>query len=367
MKPTRLILIPALASQPAPYLVLAGDGGVLERGTLTLDAVERPEPMRTVAVVPGADVTVRWLELPAGGTAQLKAAALWSLRDELAATPDRLAAALGPVPTAGEPRLVAVVGRALLEAWTDYLDALGVRADVLIPDVLTVAAPEGEATVAAVAFGDSIALRGHRFAAAVQADLVDLVAAGRRVEPVEDARDVERALIAAARAPLVNLLDEGRRERGGKVGWKRAAALAAALVVSPLLLTIAGAARDDVAARRIGAETLAAIEKADPALARDADPVGALRRRAASAPPPGGTGAATAALFAAVEAVEGAELDLLSVGPEDGMKATVAHPDYGDMETLSQRMGQAGLSVVETATLDDAGRVVSDITVGAAR
>jgi general secretion pathway protein L len=85
MKPTRLILIPALGSEPAPCLVIDG-GGVRERGLLDLHPVERPEPMHTVAIVPGPEVTIRWLDLPAGGQSQQRAAALWMLREELAET-----------------------------------------------------------------------------------------------------------------------------------------------------------------------------------------------------------------------------------------------------------------------------------------
>ena len=69
MKPIRLILIPSLGSEPAPCLVIA-DGVVRERGLLNLHPDERPEPMRTIAVAPGADVTIRWLDLAAGGAAQ---------------------------------------------------------------------------------------------------------------------------------------------------------------------------------------------------------------------------------------------------------------------------------------------------------
>ena len=80
MKPTRLILIPSLGGDPAPFVVIH-DGRVRDRGVLALHAVDRPEPMRTVAVAPGADVTIRWLDLPAGGVAQQRAAALWMLKD----------------------------------------------------------------------------------------------------------------------------------------------------------------------------------------------------------------------------------------------------------------------------------------------
>ncbi|TPW04617.1 MAG: hypothetical protein FD125_1067 [bacterium] len=59
MKPTRLILIPALGSEPAPFLVIE-DGVVRDRGLLELHPDTPPEPMRTVAIVPGSEVTIRW-------------------------------------------------------------------------------------------------------------------------------------------------------------------------------------------------------------------------------------------------------------------------------------------------------------------
>lgn len=367
MKPTRLILIPAMAGEPAPYLVIGAGGYVLERGVLAMDAVERPEPMRTVAVAPGADVLVRWLDLPPGSAAQQRAAALWTLKDDLATSTDRLSVALGPVPAAGEPRLVAVVGLSLLEAWSDYLDGLGVRADVLIPDVLTLSEPVDD-TLTAVAFGASIALRGRRFAASVQPDLVDLVAHGRVVEPVDDAASVERALVKAALSPPLDLTPSRVREQASaRRGWGRAAALAGVALVSPLFLMIAEAGRDDMAAARAEDQAIAEIARVDPELARTPDPVAALRGRVRAAPPPGGVMAATAALFTAVEGVQDAELDMLVVDPEEGMKASVTHPDYGDVKVIDGAMRASGLTVIETGTQDDAGRVVSDITIGAAR
>jgi general secretion pathway protein L len=367
MKPTRLILIPALAGDPAPYLIIGAGGYVLERGQLAVDAVERPEPMRTVAVAPGADVLVRWLDLPPGSAAQQRTAALWTLKDGLAAAPDRLSVALGPVPAAGEPRLVAVVGLSLLDAWGDYLAGLGVRADVLVPDVLTLTEPQDD-SLTAVAFGTSIALRGRRFAASVQSDLVDLVAHGRTVEPVDDPASVERALVQAALNPTIDLTPARVRETAeSRRGWSRAAMLAAVAVVSPLVLMIAVAGRDEMAAARADDQARAEIVRVDPELARTPDPVAALRGRVRAAPPPGGVMAATAALFTAVESVPDAELDMLVVDPEDGMKASVTHPDYGDVKLIDSAMRASGLMVTETGTQDDAGRVVSDITIGAAR
>ena len=367
MKPTRLILIPALAGEPAPYLVIGAGGYVLERGVLALDAVERPEPMRTVAVAPGADVLVRWLDLPPGSAAQQRAAVLWALKGDLAAAPDRLSIALGPVPVAGEPRLVAVVGLSLLEAWTDYLAGLGVRADALVPDVLTLTEPVDE-SLTAVAFGPSVALRGRRFAVSVQPDLVALIARDRVVEPVDDPASVERALVQAALHPALDLTPSRAREQSaGRRGWGRAAVLAGVALLSPLMLMVAGAGRDEMAASRADDQARAEIARVDPELSRTPDPMAALRGRVRAAPPPGGVMVATAALFTAVEGVPEAELDMLVVDPANGMKASVTHPDYGDIRRIDSAMRGAGLTVTETGTQDDAGRVVSDITIGAAR
>ena len=367
MKPVRLILIPPTGSQPAPFLIIGADGFVLDRGELSLDEGVPPEPMRTVAVTPGGDVQIRWLDLPPGSPVQGRAAAAWMLRDQVATTPDRLVTVLGPSTSAGGPRLVAVVGRSLMEAWVDYLAALGVRADVLVPDVLTLAEPETDDVLSAVSFGEGMALRGHHFAATVQPDLVELIAAGRRIVPVQDPAAVEHALVRAALAPAINLLETGEREARAAGRWRRTAVLAALVVLSPLVLIMAGAVRDSVAARNARTGALAAIAAAAPDLARETDPVEALRRRVVTAPPPGGITAAAAALFAAVEAVEGAELDILIADPEDGMKATVSHPVHGDLAVIRRSMAEAGMAVTETGTLEDGGRIVSDITIGAGR
>lgn len=365
MKPTRLILIPGLGSEPAPYLVIV-DGMVRERGLLELHPVERPEPMRTVAIVPGAEVTVRWLDLPVGGLAQQRAAALWMLKDSLAVPPERLATALGPIPTAGRPRLIALVGLSLLQTWVDYMEALGVRADAIVPDVLTVPEPDRDDRLNAVVFGQATALRGRGFAASVQPDLVELVAGSRPVEPIMDAAEVERALIEAALEPPVNLMTAPDRATARR-GWALASALAGLLVVSPLVLIAAAAARDDVSARADAERARAEIARVAPDLAARPDPVEAMRQRVRAAPPPGGVVGATAALFAAVEGVEGAELDLLIVDPASGMKASVTHADYQDTQAIARAMRANGLEVTETAAINDRGRIVSDITIGSAR
>lgn len=365
MSRTRLVLVPMVASRPAPTLIVDAAGHVLERGLLTLESPATGPAMRTVAVVPGSDVLVRWLDLPGGTAAQQRTAALWMLKDDLAATPDRVRLALGAA-VAGEPRLAAVVAEPLLLAWMDWLSGMGLKADVLVPDSLTVPEPFEDDVLTAVGFGPALALRGRRFAAGIEPDLAEAVAGGRRIEPVDDMRRVEQMLIAAALNPPVNLLQGAPRAQSpGR--WRRVAVLAAVALVLPLVSTLALAARDDLAANDMRKRAEASARAAFPDMPATADPIAEARRRLATAAPPGGTAAAAAALFAAVERVEGAELDSLSADPAGGVRATVSYASYQDLEAMKAVVAAAGFSLTDTSTLDDAGRVVSDVVIGAAQ
>lgn len=364
MSRTRLVLIPTVASRSAPWLVIDATGHVLERGLLTLESPIDGQTMKTVAVVPGSDVLVRWLELPKGTAAQQRTAALWALKDDLAATPDRVRLVLGPA-VAGEPRLTAVVSEALLHAWIDWLATMGLKADALVPDTLTVPEPFDDDVLSAVGFGPAVALRGRRFAAGIEPDLAEAIAGGRRIEPVEDMRRVEQMLIAAALNPPLNLLEGAPRASEGLGRWRIAAMLAAVALALPLLSTLALAARDEIAAGRATDRAETAAKAAFPDMPSSADPVSEAKRRIATATPPGGAASAAAALFAAVESVEGAELDSFSADPEGGVRATVTHRSYQDMEALKARVAAAGLTLIDTSTLEDNGRIVSDVIVGA--
>jgi general secretion pathway protein L len=361
MSRIRLILIPPSAVLSASCLTLDAQGNVLTRGVVELGG-PAPEPMRTVAVVPGADVLIRWLDLPSGSPAQVAAAALHLLRDELAAPAERLSAAPGSA--TGGRGLVAVVNRSLLQAWGDYLSSLGLKADVMIPDSLILPEPAEEGALSAAVFGADLALRGRELALSVQPDLAEAVAVGRALERIDRADEIERLLAAAALNPPINLLaGAGRRFEADRRGWKRAAMLAAALIVSPLILTLAAAGHDEWRARDAEQRAEAAARRAFPDIAPTADAAAEATRRLTTAPPPGGPAAAAAALFAAVESVEGAELDSLTAD-QDGVRATVTYAAYQDLDALQQAMAAKGMSMTDESTVDDQGKVVSEVRVG---
>lgn len=365
MSRIRLILIPPSAALPASCLTLDAQGNVLTRGLIELGGAA-PEPMRTVAVVPGADVLIRWLDLPSGNAVQLGAVALHRLRDELAAPVERLTAAPGPTPAPGGLRATAVVGRALLQAWVDYLATLGLRPDVIVPDSLVLPAPVDDARLNAAVFGADMALRGGDLAISVQPDLAPAVAGGRAIDLFERREDLERFLAAAALNPPINLLaGAGRRVEADRRGWRRALAMAALLVISPLVLTLAAAGREEWGAHDAGRRADVAARRAFPDIASDADAPAEAARRLSAAPPPGGTTAAAAALFAAVEGVEGAELDSLTADA-DGVRATVTYAAYQDLDALQQAMAARGMSLTDESTVDDQGKIVSEVLVGGA-
>ena len=62
--------------------------------------------------------------------------------------------------------------------------------------------------------------------------------------------------------------------------------------------------------------------------------------------------------------MEGAELDGLSADPEQGLRATVSYPAFQDLDALRAAVEAAGLSLSDTSTVEDGGRVVSEIIVG---
>lgn len=366
MSRTRILLL-AEDGRPSPWLIVDAAGHVLQRGQLAPGERLEGEPVGVVLIVPGSDVLVRWLDLPRKAEAQVAAAALWTLKDALAVEPDRMTVALGPQPVEGEARLVAAAARPLVEAWTAWVENAGGKVDVILPDSLATPEParDDDGRLTAVRFGERTALRGIGFAFSGEAELAELVAEGRVIEPIADPEAVERALIAAALRPPVNLAGRRRPPPASPGRWRRAAVLATAAALSPLILIVAQAGRDEIQARRLDAQARASARAALPDLSSTADPAAEIARRLSEAPPPGGTAAAAARLFAALERVDGAELDSLTL---DGgvLRATVTYANASDIDALLQAGASQGLALTAQSTVEDNGRMVSDMVVGGA-
>lgn len=355
MKPTRLILIPERASDPAPYRLFDSTGALLERGDITLETA-RPRPdVRDVALVPGSDVLVRWVEHAQGNAAQRRAAALWMLRDELAAPADRLVTALGPVQEDGQ--LVAVAAASLVEAWGDYFEALHLDPVAVVPNSLVLPRPdEPQVLLTAVAAG-GVAIRGRALAAVVQPDLVETVTPGLAYTPADDL--FEATLSGLALNPPLDLRGQAKHAGEPLKRWSLAAGLAAALVLSPMIvdLTQALAFQSRTAEARREVRSAAALVWSDVGQASDTE----LSRRMGVARAPGDLAAGAAALSAAIERVPGAELDAFGAEPGEGLNAVVTYPAFQDLDQLKSELAKAGFIADDLSTVEDEGRIVSDL------
>lgn len=366
MSHARILFIPPHATLPAPFLLVDREGRVVGRGELDPHQAEPAPSMRTIAVAPGADVMTRWLDLPPGNAAQVRAAARWALRDQAAGDADGLDVAVGGA-TADGPRLAAAVSAKLLQAWLRWMETFDIRPDAVAPDSLCLPAPPEAGMLTAARVGADVVLRGPAFAATVQPDLAEAVAAGRTLDWLEG-EALDAALAAGALSAPVDLLQaHDRRERGQAARGRRlAAGLAAALLVSPLVLLASEGLRDRAAADRAEAGARSGAVRLYPELATADDPASHALGRLEAEPPPGGTARALAAVFAAVEGVPGAELDDATLAGE-GLRVTVAHPTFNDLDAVRADLAGAGLAVVEEASAEEGGRMVSTLTIGGAR
>ena len=367
MSHARILFIPTNATLPARFLLVDREGRVVGRGELDPHQADTPPTIRTIAVAPGADIMTRWLDLPPGNMAQARAAARWALRDQAAGEIEALDVALGAAPADGGPRMTAAVSAKLLQAWLRWMETFDIRPEAVVPDNLCLPAPLAPDALTAAQTGADVALRGSAFGVTVQPDLVEAIAAGRSLEWLEgEALDAALAMGALA-APVDLLQAHDRRERVRSAkGWRLAAGLAAALLVSPLILLAAEGLRDRTAADQAEAAARVGAVALYPELATADDPASEALSRLDAGPPAGGTARALAAVFAAVERVPGAELDDATLGGQ-GLRVTLAHPGFSDLDAVRADLAEAGLAVVDETSAEEAGRMVSTLTIGGVR
>lgn len=357
---TRLIILPRREGQAAAYRIVDG-AGVLERGALG----GAPAPhgdLPTVLVVPGADVLCRWLDLPPGQDVQVAAAAAVLLEDDLATPREQLHVALGRA-QAGRPRLVALVDRARMQGWLDQAAALGVSPVAVCPDHLLAAEPETDEILAAPD-GDMVILRGPELAVSCEPELLEAVVGARPCRLVGSPAEAERLLSFNAARPPVDLLQGafGRRDAGpSRSARGRIAILAGLAIVALLALPVVQAVRHELAARAASARVR--IVAGLPSTASPDEALTGLRARVARVRAAEAFPGVASALFAAIEGVEGMELQSLLYGPDGILRATLNHVNYSDVELLRRALGRSGLAVEEKSAVVDQGRVLSDILI----
>ncbi len=372
MNRTRIVLAGAAPDAEPTYLILDELGSVVGRGILPVQEASALTPMRNVLVIPGAEVLVRWAPIKAASEAQARGAALAQLEDQMTSAVGAHVA-LSP-PEADGQRLIVALSAARMQAWLDHAALHGVVPDLVIPDCLALPEPpddpEGTPVIVTADFGALTAVRGQRLAFTGEPDLVAAIV-GERPAQALAGHALERALADMAVSPAVNLLqgefDPARREPLGRRDLRRPAALALALLISPLILWGAQAGADHLRARQAEARAEAKVAAILPHGAAVTDPVVQAQAQldALSLMSGGGASGLAAQLFAVVEPMDQVQVESLIIMPDGSARAALSHAAYSDGESLAQALTASGLSVRVEGSREEGGRVISDVILGA--
>ena len=362
MSVRRLVFLAPSEEVQTPSLIVDDKGAIFGREPLQASAT-LPTPMSTIVVVPGEDVLVRWIEFGAATPTQAAAAAPQLLKDDIAAPPETLHFAVGNADDHGF-RPVCIIDRARLQSYLARAAALGVKPVAAVPDHLLLPAPKGDA----VRIGERGALRivrAHRLAFCGEAEMVARVLAGKSVKHAADLADIDAAFAAGSASLAVNLLQGefavNRAMPPRPKDLRRVASLAAALILSPLILWSVMFVRYELAAKALEAKSVA-LASAIPGADSANDPARYLMGRLDDLSANARFLEATRALFAGVANVEGVELEDFAYLQEGIIRATLLHSEASAVPTLATSLNEAGLVLREDSSEEKDGRFSTAIT-----
>ncbi|NJC29078.1 general secretion pathway protein L [Xanthomonas arboricola] len=335
---TTLLLLPADATAHAIAVRVDAHGQVLSQRVAS--APYEPSA-RSVLVVPGVDVHLRWLSLPGRSIAQSVAAARLQLAEHLAVETPALHVVIADRSEADGTRLVAAVDGATMQQWLARAAQLGVVPDAVVPDCLLLE-PSADAAAAVVDWDGRWLIRGAGLACSLEPEAARMLL-GARAPAQPPAQDTAHAIAClaqgATRAPI-NLLQHAfaaRPAAARTVTTRRLAALAALVLLSPLVLLLAQTLRYEIGARLLQSRAAAQLGVRDAA----AVPAALQARRH--------TGAAAdrlamqlGDLFAAVDAMPAAELDQIDYHATQPLRGTLLHADGASLQQLSTRLAGEG-------------------------
>ncbi len=358
--------------------------GDISRGRVSADArlpaAARAE--RVVAIAPGADVAVHRVPATKGSLAQARNAALFAVEDDIALDLDEVHLALGSTGEDGK-RSAAIVSKAAIDRWRTQLSDFGIVADQIIPDFLAAPRPEGGAVI--VDAGDAILVNTGEAGVAIEPDLATAVlpplfdetewtsieiwsdrasALGLETLRVYGPLDIRPALgddeLAAMlmdgvdNPGIVDLLQGEYAPRGQVVrlarSWRPSAALAAALVLAWLGVTVAETWAYRGAARAARTQAMDVYKSAFPDEARVVDPTSQMRSKLAAVQ---GLGSGlfldlSAVLVSAIQTAPGVELEGVRFVRQDGaLTATLIYDNFDDVAALTASMEEAGVAVTD--------------------
>jgi general secretion pathway protein L len=135
MPPSLLLRLPPAGEEETEWLTLDETGAptpTRQRGSLSLAAAVW-RTGKVVVLAPAAQILLAEPELPPGSGAKLARAVPFALEEQLTEDVDLLSFAIGRRRGTGTP--VAVVSRAVLQAWLSELSAAGLDPQAIYPDI----------------------------------------------------------------------------------------------------------------------------------------------------------------------------------------------------------------------------------------
>lgn len=339
------------------------DGAVVARGSGDELLPPTGDAAQVAAIVPGEDVALHWLELPAGLAPLQASAAARLMAAELAIQPiEELHVAAGP--DQDGVRCVAIAPAIRMESWIATCRTHGRDPDVLIPEPLLLLPRDG----ATVRF-DKAPLPLFRSASdafSVEPELADAATAGMTIETIGESDFLAGLADAIAARPVD--LRQGAFAKARK--WRLQARLVRRLVMLTLAILFVGAAvqvasilRYTFAADALEAEAAAIARQALPPGASPNDPVRQLDRRLVELRGAGsGFGVLATGLFDAVKATPNVELAALIFDAGE-LRATVVADTPDTMTALQTRLEGQGFQVQNGAASIRNGRQAIEMIV----
>ena len=357
-----LVLFLPTASASWRWLRIA-DGAIARRGE-GLPDFDGEDAELPVVITPADAVTLHWAELPDRSTAQAVAAARLLVAEASAAPIAELHVAVGREDGHAE-RPIGVVSAAQIQAWLALLAANGIDAAALIPSPMLL--PRPEAGYVRADLGGEAVVRGSTSGFADEARLTELITNG--VLPLTLGRDeIEAAIVAAIAAPALDLRQGpfARRQRRAidwglirRLGWLVAAILALSLLISLVQILKYNLAAESVERQ---ADMLARQGLPHGETVNDADRQ--LDARLAGLRGGGaGFGQTTAAVFAAVKSVPGAEVRAIAFDPNGALRVTASTENEGQITDLLNRIHGYGFVVQLSPVAASGGRFTAVLTV----
>ncbi|WP_115512578.1 MULTISPECIES: type II secretion system protein GspL [Xanthomonas] len=336
-----LVLLPADATTQPITVRVDAHGHVLAQAALN----ERPaQTTQTVLVVPGVDVHLRWMALPGRSVAQSLAAARLQLAEHLAGDAQALHVVIADHAESDGMRLVAAVDALVMRQWLDRAAALGIVPDAVVPDCLLLPDAAADQPPTLLHWDGRWLVRGTRIACSLEPQLAQVLIAALPVAPAlppdpDPTHAIAQFARHAATAPI-SLRQQGfaapTRQRA-QLSARTLAWLLALLVLSPVFLLVAQSLRYEIGAQLLQRRSAQLMGKN--VMTPGAD---TARQTAASQ---NAFAPQLAALFAAVEAVPGAELDALAYQQQGPLRVTLLHNDAAQLEHFSAQLSRAGWQV----------------------